>query len=131
VAQLVASAGTSDSLVASGTCAALFLVSTPPWAMTVALPRFSGGIGWLLVAVTAATTFSTDVLETWTAPSTRIEELAWPAWSFFVYPIAAVGQSLDRAELMAVTPAVALAVCAMVTACRWVNQRDVPLEAAQ
>jgi hypothetical protein len=131
VAEITASAGARWTLVASGTCAAVFLVSTLPWAITVALPRFSGGIGWMLVAVTAATTYSSNLLGTWTVPSTRIEDLAWPAWSFFIYPIAAVGQPLHRPELMAVAPALLFALGAMVMACRWIAHRDIPLEAAQ
>jgi hypothetical protein len=131
VLELVVSIGRSQSLFASGTLAAVFLVSTLPWAITVALPRFSGGIGWLLVVVTATTMFSSGVMGEWTAASTRIEELAWPAWSFFLYPIGAVGQHLQRPQLVAVVPALALAVCSMVAACRWIAHRDVPLEAAQ
>jgi len=129
--ELVVSSGANRDLFASGTCAAVFLVSTLPWAISVGLPRFSGGIGWLLVAVTATTTFSSGVMGQWTATSTRIEELAWPAFSFFVYPVGAVGQHLAGAQLMAVVPAIALAIGTMVTACRWVAHRDVPLEAAQ
>src|SRR4029453_3267579 len=85
--ELVVSAGSGKRLLASGTCVAVCVVSTLPWAVTVALPRFSGGIGWLLVAVTAATTFSSEVMGEWTASSTRIEDLVWPAWSFFIYPV--------------------------------------------
>jgi hypothetical protein len=131
VLELVVSAGANQGLFASGTCAAVFLVSTLPWAISVGLPRFSGGIGWLLVAVTATTTFSSGVMGEWTATSTRIEELALAALAFFVYPIGAVGQHLARAQLMAVVPGISLAVCTMVAACRWVAHRDVPLEAAQ
>ena len=131
VVEITASAGTRATLAASGTVAAVFLVSTLPWAITVGLPRFSGGIGWMLVVVTTGTTFSTDVFAVWAVPSTRIEDLAWPAWAFFIYPITTVGESLDRKQLMAVTPALLLAVSAMVGACRWIAHRDVPLEAAQ
>ena len=131
VLEQVVTVGTRATLVASGSCAAVFLVSTLPWATSVALPRFSGGIGWLLLAVTLATTFSSPVLGDWDATSTRIEDLVWPAWSFFVYPVAAVGHRLTRAQLMAALPALTLAVCAMVVACRWIARRDVPLEAAQ
>jgi len=130
-AEIAASAGARATLTASGTLAALFLVSTLPWAVTVGLPRFSGGIGWMLVVVTAATTFSADVFGVWAVPSTRIEDVAWSAWAFFMYPIAAVGEPLDRGQLMAVAPALLLAVGAMVTACHWVAHRDIPLEAAQ
>jgi hypothetical protein len=129
--ELVVSTGARATLLASGSCAAVFLASTLPWATSVALPRFSGGIGWLLLAVTLATTFSSPVLGAWDATSTRIEDLAWPAWSLFVYPVAAVGHRLARAQLMAAVPAIALAICAMVIACRWIAERDVPLEAAQ
>jgi len=129
--EIVLSAGTRDHLFASGTCAAVFLVSTLPWAITVALPRFAGGIGWMLIAVTVATTFSIEVLGQWSASSTRIEELMWPAWSFFLYPLGAVGRDLARAELLAVVPALVLGACAMVAAVRWVAHQDVPLEAAQ
>jgi hypothetical protein len=131
ILELVVSAGTRTTLVASGSCAAVFLVSTLPWATSVALPRFSGGIGWLLLATTLTTTFSSPVLGDWDATSTRIEDLAWPAWSFFVYPVAAVGHRLTRAQLMAALPALTLAVCAMLVACRWIAGRDVPLEASQ
>jgi hypothetical protein len=131
VLEIVVSAGARSTLVASGSCAAVLLVSTVPWATSVALPRFSGGIGWLLLAVTLATTFSSPVLGAWDATSTRIEDLAWPAWALVVYPFAAVGHSLTCAQLMAAVPAIALAICAMVIACRWIAGRDVPLEAAQ
>ena len=129
--EFIVSAGTRTTLLASGTCAAVVLVSTLPWAMGVALPRFSAGIGWLLLVVTTATTFSKGVMGDWTAPSTRIEELAWPAWAFLVYPMGAIGQHLARPQIMAVVPALTLAIIAMAIACRWIAQRDVPLEASQ
>jgi hypothetical protein len=129
--ELVVSRGGHASLLATGTCAAVFLVSTLPWAVTIALPRFSGGMGWLLIAVTAATTFSMDVMGQWSAHSTRIEELAWPAWSFLVYPVGALGHDLTGEEIVATVPALMLAVVSMVTACRWVSRTEFPLEASQ
>lgn len=129
--ELAASRGMSDHLSASGTCAAMFVVSTLPWAATIALPRFSGGIGWMLVAVTTATTLSSDVFTRWAVTSTRIEALAWPAWSFLIYPLGAVGRHLDRGEAIAVAPVLLFAVGTLVLACRWAANRDVPLEAAQ
>jgi len=129
--EFVVSAGTRTTLLASGTCAAVVLVSTLPWAIGVALPRFSAAIGWLLLVVTTATTFSKGVIGDWTAPSTRIEELAWPAWAFLVYPMGAIGQHLARPQIIAVVPALTLAIIAMAISCRWIAQRDVPLEASQ
>ena len=58
-------------------------------------------------------------------------DLAWPAWSFFVYPVAAVGQRLTVAQLLAAMPALTVAATAMMMACRWIAERDIPLEAAQ
>ena len=129
--EFVVSAGARTTLLASGTCAAVVLVSTLPWAIGVALPRFSAGIGWLLLVVTTATTFSKGVMGDWTAASTRIEELAWPAWAFLVYPMGAIGQHLARPQIIAVVPALTLAIIAMAISCRWIAQRDVPLEASQ
>jgi hypothetical protein len=129
--EITASAGARRSLIGSGTWAAVALVSTLPWALGVALPRFSAGIGWMLVAVTTATTFSHGLLGMWAVESTRIEDLLWPAWSFFLYPIAIVGLRLSLAQVIAVAPALLLALGALMTACRWIARRDVPLEASQ
>lgn len=118
VIERVASGGTETKLLASGTCAAVALVSTLPWAITVRLPRFSGGIGWLL-----ALAISTSV---W--PSS---EFTPPAWRFLVYPPGLVGHALNAGEAVSVAPALVLACCSMVAACRWVSQASVPLEAAQ
>ena len=129
--EFAVNAGGHATLFTAGTCAAVFLVSTVPWAAGVALPRFSGGIGWLLVTVTLTTTFPSGVAGQWNPSSTRIEELPWAAWSFLVYPIGAVGQRLDPAQSLATVPALVLAISAMAIACRWIAERDVPLEAAQ
>jgi hypothetical protein len=131
VVQLLISEGHVSTLCASGTCVAMVVVSTLPWATSVALPRFSSGIGWLLLTVTLTATFASPVMGEWNAPSTRIEELAWPAWAFFVHPIGAVGQQLSRAQFMAIIPTLTIAIGSMVIACQWIAQRDVPLEASQ
>lgn len=131
VLQLLVSGGSQSTLFASGTCVAMFVVSTLPWATSVALPRFSSGIGWLLLAVTLAATFASRVLDDWTVSSISIEALAWPAWSFFVYPIGVVGRRLSGVEVMAVIPALIVAAGSMVLACQWIARRDVPLEASQ
>ncbi len=131
VVEFATTGGSTAALLASGTCVAVFVVSTLPWALGVALPRFSSGIGWLLLVVALTTTFASPVMGEWASSSTRIEDLAWPAWAFFVYPFGAVGQHLSRAQVVAVIPAVTLTICLMVVACQWIAQRDVPLEASQ
>jgi hypothetical protein len=100
----------------TGTAAAMVLVSTLPWAITAALPRFSGAIGWLLVLVTTAA-----------IPSSR----AAPAWlRFLVYPVEAVGRDVVATPLD-VIPALVLAGVATMSAVIWIDRMDVPLEAAQ
>ena len=79
--EVLASGGQVRALLASGTLAAVFVVSTLPWACTVALPRFAGGIGWLLVIVTWATTVAGDTRGEWSVSSSRIDELARAACS--------------------------------------------------
>lgn len=126
-----ASAGRSSALASSGTCAAVAMVSTLPWAITVALPRFSGGVGWLLVL--AGTAALTPVAAGRVEPvrALHAESAAWAAWTFLVYPLATVGRSLSRADLTVCLPALTFALLAMVAACAWIVRLDAPLEAAQ
>jgi hypothetical protein len=100
----------------TGTLAAVLLVSTLPWALTVSLPRFSGAIGWMLAIVAASA-----------IPAAREA----PAWlRFLVYPAGTVGQDV-LATPLTVVPALALAAGAMVAAIVWIERMDVPLEASQ
>jgi hypothetical protein len=130
-AEQLASQGANLALLSSGTCAAVLLVSTLPWALTVRLPRFAGAIAWLLVLATVSSTAAAGTLEGWTIASSGIPMLARPAWVFLIYPLAAVGQDLSHAQLVAISPALVMAICGMVLACRWIDRADVPLEAAQ
>lgn len=111
------SGGTGRALLASGTIAAMSLVSTLPWAITVRLPRYSGGIGWLL-----ASAISTSV---WPSMQT------WSAWRILIDPAALVGHDLGVNEAFLAAPALILAAGSMAAACRWVSRASVPLEAAQ
>jgi hypothetical protein len=117
VVESAVTGGFRTRLLASGTWAAMVLVSTLPWAITVRLPRFSGGIGWLL-----ALAISTSV---W--PSMQ----AWSVWGFLVYPAGFVGRTMSLHDGLAAAPAIVLAVSSMAVACRWVSRASVPLEAAQ
>jgi hypothetical protein len=129
VVEAAATRGADRRLLASGTCAAMALVSTMPWAITVRLPRFSGGIGWLLVL-----TLSTSVLSPVNVPGPSASDIGeWirPAWDFLVYPVVFVGCELDLGEGLIAAPALMLALAAMLAACRWVSGASVPLEAAQ
>jgi len=131
VAELTASRGASHLLLTSGTWAAIAMVSTLPWGLTVGLPRFSGAIGWLLVLVTVTTTFAVGVLDAWAVESTQMRTLLHAAWIFLLFPHAAVGQSLNHAQAIAVVPGLAFALATLIAALRWIGRADVPLEASQ
>jgi len=128
--EAAASGGAGMRLLASGTCVAMGLVSTMAWAITVRLPRFSGGIGWLLVL-----TLSTRVLPSGNLmshpPVNGIGALIWPVCQFLVYPVVFVGRDLDVRQGFIVAPALLVALGSMVVACQWVSRASVPLEAAQ
>ena len=130
VVEVTARHGADTNLLASGTCAAMGLVSTMPWAITVRLPRFSGGIGWLLVW-----TLSTSVLSSGRMPGSsganEVGESIWSAWEFLVYPAVFVGRELSIGDGLIAAPALVLALAGMVAACRWVSRASIPLEAAQ
>jgi hypothetical protein len=127
VIEQVASEGAESKLVASGTCAAVGLVSTLPWAITVRLPRFSGGIGWLLALAISASIWPALSM---TSSGDAMTLLA-SAWRFLVYPPILVGHALPPDEAIIAAPALVLACGSMVAACRWVSRASVPLEAAQ
>jgi hypothetical protein len=119
--------GRASAALASGTCVAVMLVSTIPWALTVALPRFSGGIGWLLVLTIAGVTFSpegSDWLKLHGSPLVA-------AWALLVYPMSGVGRHLSGDDSVMVGPALGVAIMTMVCACVWVQRQSFPLEAAQ
>jgi hypothetical protein len=117
-------------LLTSGTVAAMGLVSTLPWAITVRLPRFAGGIGWLLALAMSTSVWSSTVLPN-AQPGPDIGERVWSAWAVLVYPAGLVGRELDFDEGLIAAPAIVLALGSMAAACSWVSKASVPLEAAQ
>lgn len=129
--ELVASVGTSRLLLQAGTLSALLIVSTLPWAVTVALPRFAGAVGWLV----ALTLFALIRAPAGTTQGMAPLEAATPALEAVValvlYPPFMVGQALnDGVGLMLVAP-VAVAVASVGCALMWIRQQDIPLEASQ
>jgi len=129
VVERLASGGTETTLVASGTWAAVGLVSTLPWAITLRLPRFSGGIGWLLTL--AITTSMRPSLELAVGRTSDLGSLLSSAWGFLVFPAGVIGREFALSEAIITAPALLLACGSMVAACRWVSRASVPLEAAQ
>jgi hypothetical protein len=107
--------GTAGSpLVTSGTMLALVMASTIPWAVTVALPRFSGAIGWLLLVSLGAT-----------------GGVVWPdPVRDIVFPINVVGERVDH-RVDVVMPALMLSTLSVAIALWWVHRTDIRLESAQ
>ena len=103
-----------NPLLQSGTAIAFLLASTIPWAINVALPRFSAAIGWLLVICLASTG---GVI--W--PDT-VEEV--------IFPLGLVGSSLAGRPDVTVT-AFLFSTLSMATALAWVRGAEIRLEAAQ
>ena len=128
------SANRGDSgaaLLNGGTLSAVILVSTIPWATTVRLPRFSGAIGWLLIAamlsLAAPRMLAIDLsgsIGTWS-------DWLRTAWAVLVYPPLLVGHSLEGRETFVVVPGLLFALGGLLVAFWSVNHRDIPLEAAQ
>jgi hypothetical protein len=103
-----------NPLLSSGTLAAILMVSTIPWAVTVALPRFSGAIGWLLLVCTGAMTGIP-----WPSP---VREL--------FFPLLVLGDRLmDRSGVA--TAMIGLSLTSLLLAMTWVHRTDIPLEASQ
>ena len=103
-----------NPLLQSGTVIAFVMASTIPWAANIGLPRFAGGIGWLLLVCLM-----------------NAGGVIWPdSVQDVLFPAALVGGSMaGRADVGAV--AVALSVLSMTMALVWVHRTDVRLEAAQ
>ena len=130
IVERAAGAGMHLNLVTSGTLTAMGLVSTLPWAINVRLPRFAGGIGWLLALAMSSHVWSSAGAPAG-LPGPGISQLVWPAWTVLVYPVGLVGRDLDLSQSVIAAPAVILAAGAMAAACLWVSRASVPLEAAQ
>jgi len=96
--EVAATSRSGTTLLASGTFAAMGLVSTLPWAITVRLPRFSGGIGWLLALVISTSVLSSGNLPGG-QPGDSADDWIWAAWGFLVYPVVFVGRTTESSPI--------------------------------
>ena len=126
-----AATGGAGAALTSGTLLAWMLVSSVPWAATVALPRFAGAIGWLLTLAVIAATMPGAV------EGRMFDRLgggtSWveAAMAVLVFPPLAVGEDVTGAQGWLAVPALLIAVASMVHAFGWIEHQDIPLEAAQ
>lgn len=115
--------------LSSGTIAAMFLVSTVPWAVTVPLPRLTGGMCWGLLLVMTTTALPAAQREALLAGTGGTALLAGVA--VLTCPWIVVGRDLVAADAFPVAMAMLMASAAMAAAIVWIDRADVPLEAAQ
>jgi hypothetical protein len=113
-AEALATSGRIVTGLRPGSIAAVFVVSTAPWAFTAPLPRFGAAIGWLAVFALGAAM----------ARSVAIP----PSILNLVYPLGMVGRSVSIEDAWV---SLGVAVMAMCTAVFWIRRASIPLEAAQ
>jgi hypothetical protein len=129
--EAVVSSGARTSTLASGSVLAWVVVSTLPWAMTVALPRFAGAIGWMLVLAVTASLVPRGVTGGLFDASGRGASWLEGALVILLYPPATVGEPLVGPQRWLAAPALLIATTAMVCAFGLIEHDDIPLEAAQ
>src|SRR5688572_8883043 len=127
----VAAGGDAHGLFSNGSIAAVCLVSTIPWAVTLRLPRFSGAIGWLLILAMLSLVVPDTLLIDAERPSGDWRAWLQIAWAMLVYPPILVGRRLHGVEGLAAVPALLVATGVLTVALWSAQRRDIPLEAAQ
>lgn len=123
-------AGHPRALLSNGTVAAVLLISVVGWALTVPLPRLSGGVIWL-VALFIVLAASGD----WRGALLDAAERGGGHWElgivFVLCPLLLVGTRLEPPQLVALVPGLLTGIVALVVAIAWINRVDVTLEASQ
>lgn len=104
--------------LSSGTVVAVWVMSTLSWGSTVSLPRMTGGILWLLVAVLAHGV-------TWRGSP------LWGALLPLARPGSLVGANLAGSDVAAVIPAVLVATAAAAGGLLWIQRADISLQVAR
>ena len=112
--EAISSGGFPGVSLASGTWAALMIVSALSWAATVPLPRLTGGIVWLLIFV---------------AP---VDHALFPATArVLVLPWNLVGAQILSFGAIPLAVAAAVVVTAVAGALTWICRTDISLQVAR
>jgi hypothetical protein len=107
--------------LAPATVVGMVFVSTVPWAVTVPLPRLSGGLACVLLLVIALTVVQP------VDPTT----LAGDPLAVLICPWILVGHEVAGETLIPAVTTLVIAIAALVAALIWINRADFPLETAQ
>jgi hypothetical protein len=123
-------AGRPAAAFANGSIAAVIMISTIGWAITVPLPRLTGGVMWLVAffIMTAASEHWRDMLLRAAGGGAGHLDVGT---AFVLCPLLLVGVELDRPQVLALLPGVGLAAVAVFAAIAWIVRTDISLEAAQ
>ena len=122
--------GEAGAVHGAGAWMALALVSTLPWAATVALPRFTAAIAWLLLIAMAVALLDTNApLLAHPLDGTSSGLLA--AGLLILNPAALVGVETAGAPVIVLVAVLCLAAGSMAAVMLWASRQDVPLEAPQ
>ncbi len=127
IVELLAGGGAVRS---SGSVVALALVSCGAWAITVPLPRLSGGVMWLVLLLAGLgwpSVWRQELLEVAVGEGTATARTV----AYILCPLVLGGRSLETADVVAVLPALVLVAGATGAAWRYVLRMDVALEGAQ
>lgn len=129
--EAIVSGGSRITLLRAGTLAAVLVVSTMPWAVTVALPRFAGAVGWLvtlaLLAMVRAPHETTHGLRPVDASAPVLEAVV----ALVLYPPLMVGQLVEHASGIRLIGAMGVGAVSVACALAWIERQDIPLESSQ
>jgi hypothetical protein len=121
--------GGESRALAGGSVAAVLLVSGLAWAVSVPLPRLSGGIIWLLTIVMLL-----GATDGWRGAALSAREGTPSIGGALVYglcPFGLVGRPLSWAAVWVLLPGIGLSAVAVVFALAWMTRMDLALEASQ
>jgi hypothetical protein len=123
--------GRAPELMSAGAAAAMWVTSAVPWACTVAQPRFSAAIGWLVVWVMATTLWphAVDVVAVVRRTGLPGGDTLLEAGGLLLFPVALVEGHVgsDGASLAVVLVAGGAVAAALV----WIRRASFPLESGQ
>ena len=129
-AEMAAGGTLAPRAFASGTVFAMFVISALAWAVTIPLPRLSGGIAWLLLIALAMVGWL-EWRAVIAAAGTGALDPGSLAAVYLLCPLLLVGRRVGGAQLPTLLPGVLVAVIACVVAVWSITRMDVPLESAQ
>jgi hypothetical protein len=130
LAELVISQGAYARAFHTGSITAFLVVSTIGWALTVPLPRLTGGVLWVVTMVVAVT-ITSGSREALIAAARHDGTVVSRAFLWVVFPFSLIGTRIGLADLPSVAPVLVTACAVWSGAIWWIARTDIPLEAAQ